>query len=87
MTQTIALPEPEYSQDKDGTYVIYDDETYQYSAGREGYVVDTYLVTMDSKGLEVARTLDHTDTYAASAPKFYVGVTPRETPIPYTETD
>lgn len=87
VTQTIALPEPEYSQDKDGTYVIYDDETYQYSAGREGYVVDTYLVTMDSKGLEVARTLDHTDTYAASAPKFYVGVTPRETPIPYTETD
>ncbi len=87
VTQTIALPEPEYVQDKDGTYVIYDDETYQYNAGREGYVVDVYLVTMDSKGLEVSRTLDHTDTYAASAPKYYVGVTPRETPVPTSGVD
>ena len=87
VTQTIGLPEPEYSQDKDGTYVIYDDETYQYSEGREGYVVDVYLVTMDSKGLEVSRTLDHTDSYAASAPKYYVGVTPRETPVPTTGLD
>ena len=87
VTQTIELPEPEYSPDKDGTYVIYDDETYQSSAGREGYVVDVYLVTMDSKGLEVSRTLDHTDTYAASAPKYYVGVTPRETPVPTTGVD
>ena len=87
VTQTIALPEPEYTQDKDGSYVIYDDETYQYNAGREGYVVDVYLVTMDSKGLEVSRTLDHTDTYAASAPKYYVGVTPRETPVPTAGVD
>ena len=87
VTQTIELPEPEYAQDKDGTYVIYNDETYQYSAGREGYVVEVYLVTMDSKGLEVSRTLDHTDTYAASAPKYYVGVTPRETPIPTMGVD
>lgn len=80
--ETIPLPEPTYKQDKDGTYVIYDDETYESSKGREGYVVDVYLVTMDSKGLEISRELQYTDTYKASAPVYYVGVTPRETPVP-----
>lgn len=80
--ETIPLPEPTYKQDKDGTYVIYDDETYEYSKGREGYVVDVYLVTMDSKGLEISRELQYTDTYKASAPVYYVGVTPKETPVP-----
>ena len=80
--ETIPLPDPEYRQDTDGQYVIYDDETYQSSEGREGYVVDVYLVTLDANGLEVSRELTYTDTYKASAPVIYVGVTPRETPVP-----
>ena len=42
---------------------------------------------MDSKGLEVSRELKYTDTYKAAAPVYYVGVTVRETPAPYTGTD
>ena len=80
--ETIPLPDPEYRQDTDAQYVIYDDETYQSSEGREGYVVDVYLVTLDANGLEVSRELTYTDTYKASAPVIYVGVTPRETPVP-----
>lgn len=82
VVETIPLPDPTYEKDKDGTYVIYDDETYQVSKGREGYVVDVYLVTMDSKGLEISREKKYTDTYKAAAPRYYVGVTPRETPVP-----
>ena len=82
VVETIPLPDPTYEKDKDGTYVIYDDETYQISKGREGYVVDVYLVTMDSKGLEISREKKYTDTYKAAAPRYYVGVTPRETPVP-----
>ncbi len=82
VAQKIPLPEPEYRQDKDGKYVIYNDETYQASKGREGYVVDTYLITLDSNGLEVNREKKYTDTYKASAPIIYQGVTPRETPVP-----
>ena len=44
--------------------------------------MDVYLVTMDSKGLEISREKKYTDTYKAAAPRFYVGVTPRETPMP-----
>ena len=44
--------------------------------------MDVYRVTMDSKGLEVAREKVYTDTYKAVAPVTYVGVTPRETPAP-----
>ena len=45
-------------------------------------MVDVYLVTLDANGLEVSRELTYTDTYKASAPVIYVGVTPRETPVP-----
>ena len=82
VVETIPLPEPTYKKDKNGEYVIYDDETYQVSKGREGYVVDVYLVTMDSNGLEISREKKYTDTYKAAAPIYYVGVTPRETPMP-----
>ena len=82
VVQTLELPEPQYRQDNDAKYVVYDDETYQSSKGEEGYVVDVYLVTMDANGLEVSRELQYTDTYKARAPVIYVGVTPRETPMP-----
>ena len=80
--EEIPVPEPTYIPDKDAQYVIYDDETYQASKGDKGYVVDVYLVTMDSKGLEISREYKYTDTYKAKTPKIYVGVTPKETPVP-----
>ena len=84
VVETLPLPEPTYEKDKTGEHVIYDDETQIKYKGREGYVVDVYLVTMDSNGLEISREKKYTDTYKAAAPIYYVGVTPRETPLPDT---
>ena len=84
VVQTIAKPETVYRPDKEMKYVVYDDEQYVYSKGEDGYVVDVYLVTMDANGLEVSREKKYTDTYKAVAPVTYVGVTPRETPVPLT---
>lgn len=80
--ETIPVPQPTYIPDEHMKYVVYDDETHQTSKGAEGYIVDVYLVTMDAKGLTVARELKYTDTYKAQIPRIYVGVTPRETPVP-----
>lgn len=82
VVETIPIPEPEYRKDTEAQYVVYDDEEYQTRKGAEGYVVDIYRVTMDKNGMEVERKLDHTDTYGATTPVIYVGVTPRETPAP-----
>ena len=82
VVETIPLPEPTYEKDTTGEHVFYDDETAVKSDGREGYVVDVYLVTMDSKGLEISREKKYTDTYKASAPVYWIGVNPHETPIP-----
>ncbi len=82
VVEEIPVPEPTYIPDKEAQYVVYDDETKQVSNGHKGYVVDVYLVTMDAKGLEVSREKKYTDTYKATTPKVYVGVTPRETPTP-----
>jgi len=82
VVEEIPVPEPTYIPDKNAEYVIYNDEMKQTSDGHEGHVVDVYLVTMDSKGLEISREKKYTDTYKAMTPKIYVGVTPRETPDP-----
>ena len=82
VVETIPLPEPTYEKDTTGEHVFYDDETDVKSNGREGYIVDVYLVTMDSKGLEISREKKYTDTYKASAPVYWIGVNPHETPIP-----
>lgn len=82
VVEEIPVPEPTYIPDKDAQYVVYDDETEQVSNGHKGYVVDVYLVTMDAKGLEISREKKYTDTYKATTPRVYVGVTPRETPVP-----
>ena len=82
VVETIAKPETVYRPDKEMKYVVYDDEEYVYSKGEDGYIVDVYLVTMDANGLEVSREKKYTDTYKAVAPVTYVGVTPRETPVP-----
>ena len=84
VAETIAKPETVYRPDKEMKYVVYDDEEYVYSKGEDGYIVDVYLVTMDANGLEVSREKKYTDTYKAVAPVTYVGVTPRETPVPQT---
>ena len=82
VVEEIPIPEPTYIPDKEARYVVYDDEEKQTSEGQEGHVVNVYLVTMDKNGLEVSRELKYTDTYKTVQPKIYVGVTPRETPVP-----
>lgn len=82
VVETIPLPEPTYEKDTTGEHVFYDDQTAVKSSGREGYIVDVYLVTMDSKGLEISREKKYTDTYKASAPVYWIGVNPHETSIP-----
>ena len=82
VVETIPLPDPTYEKDTTGEHAFYDDETAVKSNGREGYIVDVYLVTMDSKGLEISREKKYTDTYKASAPVYWIGVNPHETPIP-----
>ena len=82
VVETIPLPEPIYEKDTTDEYVFYDDQTAVKSSGREGYIVDVYLVTMDSKGLEISREKKYTDTYKASAPVYWIGINPHETSIP-----
>lgn len=82
VVETIPLPDPTYEKDTTAEHVFYDDETAVKSNGREGYIVDVYLVTMDSKGLEISREKKYTDTYKASAPVYWIGVNPHETPVP-----
>ena len=82
VVEELPEPEPTYIPDKNAEYVVYDTETKLVSDGHEGHVVDVYLVTMDAKGLVISREKKYTDTYKPLAPKVYVGVTPRETPVP-----
>ena len=81
--EEIPLPEPTYRPDRTQTYVVYDNETYQISKGEKGYIVDVYLVTLDSKGLQISRELKYTDTYKARAPIYWIGTTPRATSVPF----
>ncbi len=74
--ETLPKPEePVIREDKDATYVTYEDETKTIK-GRDGYVVDAYLV-MYVDGVETGRTKVSTDTYPSRADTVYVGVTPR----------
>ena len=72
-------PEPTYKPDRTAQYVVYDNETKLDKKGEKGYIVDVYLVTMDSNtGLEISRELKYTDNYKPVSPVYWVGVTPRE---------
>ena len=82
VVEELPVPEPTYIPDKDAEYVVYDDQTKMISDGHKGHIVDVYLVTMDAKGLVISREKKYTDTYKPLTPKVYVGVTPRETPVP-----
>ncbi len=74
--ETIPIPEPIYEKDKTGEHVTFMDEEKVVSEGKEGYKVETYLITLQD-GNEVGRKLVSTDTYPARAPKIYVGVAQR----------
>ncbi len=82
VAQELPIPAVKIVRDKEQKYVVYDDEQYIASEGEEGYVVDVYRVTRDAQGLEVAREKLYTDTYKPVEPVTYVGVIPRETPVP-----
>lgn len=71
-TQVIEKPlEPIYKEDKNQTFVTYVDETHTIK-GREGYVVEAYLVGYEN-GVAVSRDLVSTDTYPAKADTIYTG--------------
>lgn len=75
--ETLLKPEePVLTNDETGEHVTYQDETKLYSKGRDGYVVETYLVTVQD-GQQVDRKLVAKDTYNARADRYWVGVTPR----------
>ena len=80
MSETVeVLPKPEEPvlvKDEDGENVVYEDETKLRSKGRDGYVVEAYLITF-TDGVETDRTRVSRDTYAARADRYWVGVTPR----------
>ena len=75
-TQTeIPIPEATIVPDKTATHVIYADETYT-EAGKIGYEVDSYKVKYVN-GEKVEETHMYHDTYAATQPITYVGVSER----------
>ena len=75
-TQVIEKPlEPTMKEDEDGDYVTYMDETKTIE-GREGYVVESYLVTY-TDNVVTDRKKMYTDTYPAKADTIYVGVKDR----------
>ena len=75
--ETLPIPEEVViRKDKNGTYVKYTDQTYTYSKGSEGHVVNTYLQKMNGTTV-VEETLISTDTYDAQPVIQYVGVTKR----------
>ena len=65
--------EPVYIDDTDAKYVTYVDEVYPYSDAVDGYVVDTYLVTMQN-GVQIASEKITRSTYPARAQKLYRGI-------------
>ena len=71
-TQVIEKPfEPIMKEDKAQDFVTYVDETHTIK-GREGYVVEAYLVGYVD-GRAVSRDLVSTDTYPAKADTIYTG--------------
>ncbi|MDD3334055.1 MAG: VanW family protein [Eubacteriales bacterium] len=75
--ETIPKPEEPYlKEDATGEHVTYQDETKLYSKGREGYVVESFLVTVVD-GQETGRVSLGKDKYDAKPDRYYVGVTPR----------
>jgi len=80
------LPKPtreeaEYRQDKAFRYVTYTDEEYIARQANEGYVVDTFLLTIvDNVVVGGDETRIYRDTYPNRNEVIYVGVTQRWEP-------
>ena len=77
--ETEVLPIPEnvvVRVDKEGKYVKYSDQTYHYSKGSEGHVVETYLLKMRGTTV-IERVLISTDTYKAQPKIDYIGAQQR----------
>ena len=67
--------EPTLKTDKDGDYVTYTDEQHVIE-GRDGYVVDAYLVTYQN-GYAIARDKFTSDVYKEKADTIYTGTEER----------
>ncbi len=79
VVETLPKPdEPVYVEDTSLEHVVFVDETELYSKGREGWVVEAYLLTYQD-GVEIGFELLHTDTIAAKADYYYVGTLERDT--------
>lgn len=77
LVETLPMPtEPEIIEDTKAKYVTFIDEEKTVIEASEGYVYDTYLVTL-TDGVETARTKIARSTYKNRAARIYVGVTPR----------
>jgi len=77
LVETLPKPtEPEIIEDTKAKYVTYVDEEKTVIEASEGYVYDTYLVTI-TDGVETNRTKIAHSTYKNRAARIYVGVTPR----------
>jgi len=74
-TTEIPIPEATAVPDKKAEHVIYTDETYT-EAGKIGYEVDSYRVKYVN-GAEVERKHMYHDTYPATQPITYVGISER----------
>lgn len=68
--------EPIYRADKFQEHVIYQDETKRIRDGKDGFVVASYLQKYQGVTLLEERLIE-TDTYAAKAPEYWRGTTPR----------
>jgi vancomycin resistance protein YoaR len=74
VVKTLQPPlDPVYIDDKEVKHVTYVDELYPYSDATVGYVVDTYLITLDN-GVKVGSEKITRSTYPARAQKFWRGI-------------
>ena len=77
VVETLPAPtERQIVEDEKQKYVTYTDEEKVVIKAREGWVVDSYLVTYVD-GTETARVKVGHDTYKNRAERVYVGVTPK----------
>ena len=75
--KTIPMPlEPLIFEDEDMSHVTFTDEREQIAEGREGWIVETYLVKLENNQ-EVSRELIATDRFEAKADQYVVGTVQR----------
>lgn len=76
--ETLPIPEKAVvRKDTEGKYVRYTNQTYHYSKGSEGHVVETYLQKLRGTTV-IEQKLISTDTYKAQPKIDYIGVEERK---------